>query len=77
MKDFGIFATEAELEKSEQLAKESEMEYVRTEKLNAIERLLYRFDPAAPDIYCVIVSGTEEQFDNLVNSQKGEMTRIS
>lgn len=76
MKEFGIFAMNEELERTEQIAKESVMEYVRTEKLSSLERMLLGVSFAAPDMYRVIVSGTEDQFDELVKNDQQEMTRV-
>lgn len=76
MKDFGIYAVESELKKTEQLAKESEMEYKKTVKFTSLDRLIYGISPLAPEMYCVVVSGTDEQFTKFVSMQKGEMIRF-
>ena len=76
MKNFGLFATNSELKKTEKLAKKSEMEYVGTTKLTSLDRLMCGISPTAPEMYCVTVSGTKEQFDKLVKKQRRKLTRI-
>lgn len=76
MKNFGLFVTEKELKKAEKLAKKSNMEYIGTTKFTSLDRLMYGISPMAPEIYCVTVSGTEEQFDKLVKKQRRKLTRV-
>lgn len=77
MKNFGLFATNSELKKTEKLAKKSEMEYVGTTKLTSLARLMCGISPTAPEMYCVTVSGTKEQFDELVLSFKKERRKLT
>jgi hypothetical protein len=73
-KQFGIFTLENELEETVKRAKESDMEYIRTEELSQQNRLLLGIPVFAPKIYNVIVAGESKQFDKLVGNQ--ELTRV-
>lgn len=75
LKKFSIFVTSHELEAIETMARNSEMEYNRTEKLSTLERLILGIPADAPEIYAVVVEGTEYQFEKLVK-KAGDLTRL-
>lgn len=76
MHDYGIYATADELEKIEQLVKESEMVYKETKEHNQVDRMFHVFYPSAPKIYCVVVHCTEEQFSDFTNNKLSEAKRL-
>lgn len=62
MKEYGLFVTENELKTWELIAKASDMTFVRTTNLGPI--------------YVIVLSGTEEQFTELLKRLNSELTRL-
>ena len=77
IENFGVFTSEKQLKKIINKVKRSKLNYKGVMELNPFQRCMLNIHIDIPKMYCVVLEGESEQFDNFCKKNKNFMIRTS